>query len=50
MFEIIGWVKRPDGLGEAAQAVEKKATQPTTGGNKVVGPAKKMALDEDDFG
>jgi len=50
VFEIIGWVKRPDGLGEAAPAVERKASPPATGGNKVSAPAKKMALDDEDFG
>jgi hypothetical protein len=51
VFEITGWVKRPDDLGGSTRvAATPKATPPATGANKVSAPSKKAPADDEDFG
>lgn len=51
VFEITGWVNRPDDLGGSTRvAATAKATPPATGASKVAAPSKKAPADDEDFG
>jgi hypothetical protein len=54
VFEITGWVKRPEGMNDhghaATPAATERAAPPATGSSRVSAPAKKEVADDEDFG
>ena len=50
VFEITGWAKRPDDMGESTRVESQRATPPSTGGTKVSAPKKAAPADDEDFG